>query len=89
MPKSFRSLENYLLIDRSSTHEGKTEIPMATCCHCQVQVILNPLRTRDRNTCRKCMAYVCDNPGCRECNGSFNKVLDEQLDAAHHNRILF
>lgn len=39
-----------------------------TCSHCQVTVVLNPLRTRERGYCTKCDHYVCDNPGCnREC----------------------
>lgn len=69
--RSLRSLENYLLIDRK-------EMATLTCSHCQVQVILNPLRTRERNHCRKCHAYVCDSPVCNsECNGGFNNMLDE------------
>jgi hypothetical protein len=33
------------------------------CCHCTVQVIKNPLRTRERYNCMKCGGkYLCD--GC-------------------------
>lgn len=38
----------------------KLEVPTANCGHCSRLVILNPLRTRDRETCRKCMRYICD-----------------------------
>lgn len=69
--RSLRSLENYLLVDGQ-------EMATLTCCHCQRQVILNPLRTRERNHCRKCHAYVCDSPGCNsECNGGFANLLND------------
>lgn len=76
--RSLRSRENYLLIDQSACLGGrKEENATLTCCHCQAQVIINPLRTRERNFCRKCYAYVCDNPTCvRDCNGSFTRLLD-------------
>lgn len=46
----------------------KFEAAAMTCCHCQATVILNPRRSRPRNRCAKCNAYVCDSPGCnREC----------------------
>lgn len=39
-----------------------------SCAHCNTIVILNPDRTRPRGYCRKCDAYVCDNPACNaEC----------------------
>jgi hypothetical protein len=31
-----------------------------TCTNCQKQVILNPMRTRDRSWCSKCDGYHCD-----------------------------
>lgn len=69
--RSLRSLENYLTVD------GK-EMATLTCCHCQRQVILNPLRTRERNHCRKCHAYVCDSPVCNaECNGGLSNLMDD------------
>ncbi len=82
--RSLRSRESYLLNDQSAVLGGKREEhAMATCCHCQAQVFLNPLRTRDRNFCRKCYAYVCDNPTCvLECNGSLNRVLDKLQEDA-------
>lgn len=87
--KSIRSLEGYLLIDNRCSGDGMQENPVATCQHCHAQVILNPLRTRERGFCRSCFGYVCDSPGCRDCNGSLNKLLDQQLDDAHRKLILF
>ncbi len=33
---------------------GLYETGILTCAHCQVQVIVNPMRTRERSYCRKC-----------------------------------
>mgnify|MGYP001573323576 CR=1 FL=1 len=75
--RSKRSLENYLLIDNRCSGEGMQEMPTLTCCHCHIQVKLNPMRTRDRHWCWKCDAYVCDHKSCIEdCNGSLNRVFD-------------
>lgn len=53
------------------------ETPVITCSHCNVTVILNPLRTRPRNHCKKCDAYICDNATCNlECK-PFSQLLDE------------
>lgn len=65
---SKRSLEGYLLIDnrhapaaeRAGT--GVTEVPTLTCSHCHTQMVVNPMRTRERPYCRKCDHYLCD--GC-------------------------
>jgi hypothetical protein len=76
--RSLRSLEGYLLIDNRCSGEGMQEHAVLTCSHCHRQIIVNPLRTRERNHCRKCHAYVCDNPGCNaECNGGLGNVFDE------------
>jgi hypothetical protein len=32
------------------------------CKHCSTHVLKNPLRTRERASCRKCLHYICD--GC-------------------------
>lgn len=37
-------------------YEGATY----TCGHCQRQVIINSLRTREREFCRKCHSVICD-----------------------------
>lgn len=41
---------------------GVFEAPILTCSHCHAQLVVNPLRTRDRPYCRKCDHYLCD--GC-------------------------
>lgn len=41
---------------------GVTELPVLTCSHCHAQLVVNPLRTRERPFCRKCDHYLCD--GC-------------------------
>ena len=44
------------------------EAPTLTCCHCNAVTVLNPRRSRPRNWCAKCHAYVCDLAGCnRDC----------------------
>lgn len=41
--------------------EGSTfESAVMSCSHCNTQVILNPLRTRERHYCPKCNLYICD-----------------------------
>lgn len=39
---------------------GTFEAPTLTCSHCNTQIVVNPGRTRDREYCRKCDHYVCD-----------------------------
>jgi len=52
-----------------------------TCSHCQVVVVLNPLRTRERGYCRKCDHYICDNPACHfEC-----VPIDKLLERVQEN----
>ena len=47
--------------------------------------MMNPLRTRERTVCKKCMAYICD-----QCTAAmavsgvcrtFEQVVDETLEA--------
>lgn len=66
------------MIDNRCSGGGLQEMPVSTCAHCQAQVLMNPLRTRERNVCRKCYRYTCDKPSCvLECNGSLTRVFDE------------
>lgn len=39
---------------------GVFEAATYTCNHCQVVVVINPLRTRARGYCSKCDHYLCD-----------------------------
>jgi len=65
---------------------GMFEAPTVTCSHCQVVVVINPLRNRDRAYCAKCDHYICDTCGgvaaktgiCR----SFKQIIDEVLETA-------
>lgn len=41
---------------------GVFEASILTCSHCHAQMIVNPMRTRERPFCRKCDHYLCD--GC-------------------------
>ena len=74
-------------LDPLQVGEGKImEAGTATCCHCNAVVILNPLRVRERGHCRKCDAYICDNPACHvECN-PFNALLDKIEVAAYREQ---
>lgn len=64
--------------------EGKqVQMKTLTCCHCGTVHILNPLRTRDRNHCKKCDKYVCDNPECNLNCTPFAKKMDD-LEARLH-----
>lgn len=67
---------------------GMYEAPTLTCSHCHQQMVLNPMRTRERPYCPKCDRYVCDR--CEvvrvvsgECN-PLNAVLDRLQNEAVH-----
>ncbi len=48
-------------LDPNLFGEGKLfEGASLGCPHCGGSVILNPMRTRERNNCRKCNVYICD-----------------------------
>ncbi len=36
------------------------EADTRTCNHCQIPVVMNPFRKRERFTCPKCNEYCCD-----------------------------
>jgi hypothetical protein len=66
------------IVGKGQLYESAT----ITCAHCQVIVILNPLRTRARGYCQKCDAYICDRPACHLACTPFEAVIDEILNAA-------
>lgn len=39
------------------------ESGLKNCVHCGADVIMNPMRARERPWCRKCDSYVCDGCG--------------------------
>jgi len=43
--------------------QGLFEAPTFTCSHCQVVVVINPLRNRERAWCRGCDHHLCDKCG--------------------------
>lgn len=98
MPFSKRSLEGYLLMDHRAGDPmpGQprfAELPVVTCSHCQAQVVLNPLRTRDRAYCPKCDHYICDVcEGARVASGgackTFKQLADEVSEAGATGRPL-
>jgi hypothetical protein len=81
MPSRHRP-EGYLLIDDRCSGGRLRETATATCSHCHVQVVLNPLRQRERGYCRKCDAYICDTCVGKDCL-PLSKVFDDLHDRAH------
>jgi hypothetical protein len=70
MVHSRRSHEGYLLNDQRASGGGVVEVPTLTCSHCHKQMIVNPLRTRERAYCPKCDHSICDGCGlARKLNG--------------------
>lgn len=65
---------------------GRTyETGIKMCAHCGGQVMMNPMRTREREWCMICDAYLCDNCGLNKKLGvphkSFRQVLGELFEA--------
>jgi hypothetical protein len=70
----------------TSAGKGLFEAATFTCKHCQRVVVMNPNRTREREYCRGCNHYICDNCAAvkavtKQCK-TFDQVLDEALIAA-------
>lgn len=51
-----------------------------TCTHCNVVVVLNPNRTRERSYCASCDAYLCDGCGFQKRLGAACLPLAKQFD---------
>lgn len=69
-----------------SAGRGVFEAPTVTCSHCQVVVVLNPLRNRERAYCIKCDHYICDGCGVilaqtKTCK-TFKQLVEETQEAA-------
>jgi len=71
-----------------------TRLQSATynCCGCERMIVKNPLRERERNYCRQCDRYMCDN-----CSLSlkltgrhvpYKKMLEEAMNADARRIIL-
>lgn len=66
--------------------QGLFEAPTYTCSHCCTVVVINPLRNREREYCRKCDHYICDPCGAimattKECK-TFDQIIDETQELA-------
>src|SRR5882672_10278053 len=60
---------------------GKTfESGLKNCTHCGGDVIMNPLRMREREWCRVCDAYICDPCGLLRKLGGEHKTARQQMD---------
>ncbi|MGD9879117.1 MAG: hypothetical protein AB7U95_03175 [Reyranella sp.] len=95
---SKRELEGYIEINHKDSpgleHPllGKGQVFRAatyTCPYCEGQVVVNPLRARDREYCRKLDRYICDSCGAKRKLGidlkPWKQVVDEYLNAVHRN----
>ncbi len=60
---------------------GKTyETGIKNCGHCGGHVIMHPQRTREREWCGRCDAYICDGCGFRKKQGASCQPLRATLD---------
>lgn len=51
----------FIGVDPQYVRSGATyESAIVTCSHCQVSVLMNPERTRERGWCSYCDKYLCD-----------------------------
>lgn len=60
---------------------GKTyETGLKNCRHCGNDVLLHPMRQREREWCMRCDAYICDNCGAERRNPEYtHKTVDQKL----------
>lgn len=58
----------------------KFESGLQNCKHCGADVVMNPQRTRDREWCWTCDAYICDPCGLLRKLGAPHKPLRQVLD---------
>jgi len=68
---------------------GMFQAPVMKCIHCQAMIIINPLRNRQRESCPKCRAYICDKCALNmklglECK-PYTKVIEEIIEANSGN----
>jgi len=56
------------------------EAAIKNCKHCGADVIMNPLRSRDREWCFFCDAYICDRCGLMRKLGAAHKPLGALLE---------
>lgn len=56
------------------------ESGIKNCPHCGTDVIMNPMRRRERQWCRRCDAYICDACGLLRKLGGEHKTARQQVD---------
>lgn len=65
---------------------GLFEAPTYTCSHCQVIVVMNPNRQRERGYCSGCDHQICDGCWGARAQGAkcktFKQVMDEIISEA-------
>ena len=59
------------------------ESAIAVCHHCGSDVLLHPDRSRPREWCRKCDAYICDNCGAAAKAGAPHVTYMQQFEDAY------
>lgn len=68
--------------------EGKVyEADTLSCAHCRGSVVKNPFRTRAREHCSKCDAYICDGCGYLAAQPDyvhtpFAKIIEDHINQA-------
>jgi hypothetical protein len=61
---------------------GLFETSTYTCSHCESIVVMNPMRTREREYCRGCDSYICDGCGYEKKQGKPCKTMKQIIDEA-------
>lgn len=56
------------------------EAAMTSCPHCGSDVLRHPLRKREREWCRKCDAYICDNCAAVRKATGVHKTLQQTMN---------
>ncbi len=86
---SHRRHEGYLLNDNRVSGGACVEVPTLTCSHCHGQMILNPLRTRERAYCQKCDHGICDRCAlARKLNGGECLPLNAVIEKLQNDAVL-
>lgn len=64
--------------------------PVYACGHCSAQIIMNPLRVRERKTCLHCGRWICDkNELCHaQCTPLYAMAADHFENAGSHGRLV-
>lgn len=81
----------YLEVDQRNVHAplppgtpAHFEADTYTCSHCQVVVVMNPMRKRERYKCKGCNHHICDPCAAERYAGkpcrTFAQLADETLN---------